>query len=124
MLGPACLAAEESSGAVLKIGTPNVVKSASIHGDSNMGVFSHLSNPTLMKMAADGSIQGLAAERCEVSEDGKTWSFIIRDDLYWSDGNRLTPEDVQFTFNYLQERYPAAGWMPSSRERGPGLSSS
>ena len=111
VLGSACLAAEESSGAVLKIGTPNVVKSASIHGDSNMGVFSHLSNPTLMKMAADGSIEGLAAKSCQVSEDGKTWRFIIRDDLYWSDGKRLTPEDVQFTFNYLKERYPAAGWM-------------
>ncbi len=111
MLGPACLAAEESSGAVLKIGTPNVVKSASIHGDSNMGVFSHLSNPTLMKMAADGSIEGLAARSSEVSEDGKTWSFLIRDDLYWSDGEKFTPEDVQFTFNYLKESYPAAGWM-------------
>ena len=56
MLIPFSTASEESSGMVLKIGTPNVVKSASILGDSNMGVFAHLSNPTLMKMAADGSL--------------------------------------------------------------------
>lgn len=108
---PFSTASEESSGMVLKIGTPNVVKSASILGDSNMGVFAHLSNPTLMKMAADGSLEGLTARSYEVSEDGKTWKFIIRDDLYWSDGKKLTPEDVQFTFDYLAENYPAAGWM-------------
>lgn len=111
MLIPISLASEESGGTVLKIGTPNVVKSASILGDSNMGVFAHLSNPTLMKVAEDGSLEGLTARSYEVSEDGKTWKFIIRDDLYWSDGEKLTPEDVQFTFNYLAENYPAAGWM-------------
>ena len=111
MLIPFSTASEESSGMVLKIGTPNVVKSASILGDSNMGVFAHLSNPTLMKMAADGSLEGLTARSYEVSEDGKTWKFIIRDDLYWSDGEKLTSEDVKFTFDYLAENYPAAGWM-------------
>ncbi len=39
ILGIAGQGAEDSSGTVLKIGTPNVVKSASILGDSNMGVF-------------------------------------------------------------------------------------
>jgi len=53
---------EDAGTAVLKIGTPNVVKSASILGDSNMGVFTHLSNPTLTKMAANGSIAGLTAK--------------------------------------------------------------
>lgn len=105
------LASEESGRTVLKIGTPNAVKSASMLGDSNMGVFAHLSNPTLMKMTADGSLEGLTARSYEVSEDGKTWKFNIKDDLYWSDGNKLTPEDVRFTFNYLAENYPAAGWM-------------
>ena len=51
IFGVASQGAEDSSGKVLKIGTANVVKSASILGDSSMGVFAHLSNPTLMKMA-------------------------------------------------------------------------
>jgi len=102
---------KDSGGVVLKIGTSNVVKSASLLGDSNMGVFSHLSNPTLMKMAANGSIVGLAASGSQVSEDGKTWRFPIKDDLYWSDGEKVTPEDVKFTFDYLAEKYPAAGWI-------------
>lgn len=108
---------EDASTAVLKIGTPNVVKSASILGDSNMGVFTHLSNPTLTKMAANGSIVGLTAKSYEVSEDGKTWKFYINDDLYWSDGEKLTPEDVKFTFDYLAENYPAAGWIKNTVDR-------
>jgi len=111
ILGIAGQGAGNSSATVLKIGTPNVVKSASILGDSNMGVFAHLSNPTLMKMAADGKVVGLTAKSYEVSEDGMAWKFTINDDLYWSDGQKLTPDDVRFSFNYLAENYPAAGWM-------------
>jgi peptide/nickel transport system substrate-binding protein len=111
ILGTSCQGGEDSSGTVLKIGTPNVVKSASILGDSNMGVLAHLSNPTLMKMAPEGKIVGLTAKSYEVSEDGKVWKFPINDDLYWSDGQKLTPDDVQFTFSYLRDNYPAAGWM-------------
>jgi peptide/nickel transport system substrate-binding protein len=62
IFGMASQGVEDSSGKILKIGTPNVVKSASILGDSNMGVFAHLSNPTLMKMAADGKVVGLTAK--------------------------------------------------------------
>lgn len=111
IFGIASQGVEDSSGKILKIGTPNVVKSASILGDSNMGVFAHLSNPTLMKMAFDGKVVGLTAKSYEVSEDGKVWKFTINDDLYWSDGQKLTPDDVQFTFSYLAENYPAAGWI-------------
>ncbi len=111
ILGMACQGGEDSSEKVLKIGTPNVVKSASILGDSSMGVLAHLSNPTLMKMASDGKVVGLTAKSYAVSEDGKIWTFFINDDLYWSDGQRLTPDDVLFTFSYLAENYPAAGWI-------------
>ncbi|MFZ3149846.1 MAG: ABC transporter substrate-binding protein [Methanothrix sp.] len=111
ILGISCHGVEDSSGKVLKIGTPSVVKSASILGDSSMGVFAHLSNPTLMKMASDGKIVGLTAKSYEVSEDGKVWKFFINDDLYWSDGQKLTPDDVRFTFSYLAENYPPAGWI-------------
>lgn len=114
MLCSGVLGGEDAGTSVLKIGTPNVVKSASILGDTNMGVLAHLSNPTLTKMASDGSIVGLTARSYEVSEDGKVWTFNIKDDLYWSDGEKFTPEDVKFTFSYLAENYPAAGWMKTT----------
>jgi peptide/nickel transport system substrate-binding protein len=114
ILGTACQGGEDSSGTVLRIGTPNVVKSASILGDSNMGVLAHLSNPTLMKMAEDGKVVGLTAKSYEVSQDGKVWKFTINDDLFWSDGQKMTADDVRFTFSYLAENYPAAGWMKNT----------
>jgi peptide/nickel transport system substrate-binding protein len=116
ILGTAVQAAGDSSGTTLKIGTPSTVKSASILGDTNMGVFAHLSNPTLMKMTSDGKVVGLTAKSAEVSEDGKTWRFLIKDDLFWSDGEKLTPEDVKFTFDYLAKNDPAADWMSTTIE--------
>ncbi|MCK4270620.1 MAG: ABC transporter substrate-binding protein, partial [Methanogenium sp.] len=54
---------------------------------------------------------GQAAERYEVSADNTEWTFYIKDDLYWSDGKKVTPEDVQFTFTYLGDNIPSAGWI-------------
>ncbi|ABK14822.1 ABC transporter substrate-binding protein [Methanothrix thermoacetophila] len=106
-----CASAEET---VLRIGTQDVVKSASLLGDSSMGVFAHLSNPPLMKMNPDGTLSGQTAKSYSVSEDGMTWRFEIDDNLYWSDGTKLTPEDVKFTFEYISEKYPPAGWIKNT----------
>lgn len=115
LIAAAAQGADSGSGdGVLKIGTPNMVKSASILGDSSLGVFAHLSNPPLMKMTPDGAVVGQTAKSYEVSEDGRTWKFVIDDSLYWSDGTPLTPEDVKFTFEYLAENVPSAGWIKNT----------
>ncbi|HSV43906.1 MAG TPA: ABC transporter substrate-binding protein, partial [Candidatus Bathyarchaeia archaeon] len=41
------------------------------------------------------------AERWTVSEDGKTWTFYLRRDVRWNDGEPLSADDVVFTFNEL-----------------------
>ncbi|MBD3246284.1 MAG: ABC transporter substrate-binding protein [Candidatus Omnitrophica bacterium] len=41
------------------------------------------------------------AQSWEVSEDGKIWTFHLREDVVWSDGEPFTSEDVVFTFNKL-----------------------
>ena len=47
--------------------------------------------------------EGQLAERYEVSGDGKTLEFALREELFWQDGEPLTAEDVKFTFElYLQ----------------------
>jgi len=43
------------------------------------------------------------AESWEVSDDGKTWTFTIRQGVKWQDGEPLTARDVAFTFNYIIE---------------------
>jgi peptide/nickel transport system substrate-binding protein len=41
------------------------------------------------------------AERWEVSNDGKTWTFHLRRNVKWHDGVPFTAEDVKFTFDSI-----------------------
>ncbi len=45
--------------------------------------------------------EGKLAESYEVSADGKTITFEIRDGITWHDGEDFTAEDVKFTFEYM-----------------------
>src|SRR5690606_18275360 len=38
----------------------------------------------------------------EISEDGLTYTFTIRDDAFWSDGTPLTASDAVFTLKAIQ----------------------
>lgn len=40
---------------------------------------------------------GDLAESWDVSEDGKTWTFNLRKNVYWHDGVPFTAEDIRFT---------------------------
>lgn len=44
---------------------------------------------------------GLASS-VRASEDNKTWTIKIRDNIYWSDGEQLTVDDVMFTLGLIQ----------------------
>jgi peptide/nickel transport system substrate-binding protein len=59
---------------------------------------------TLTDKAADdfATIPGLA-ESWEASNDGKTYTYTLRDGLEWSDGTPLTAEDVAYTVNRAKE---------------------
>ena len=50
------------------------------------------------KEIIDLNIVSDLATRYEVSEDGKVWTVILRNDVKFSDGIPLTAADVQFTF--------------------------
>lgn len=53
---------------------------------------------TLAKMDADGVWHPAAANKWEVSEDGRTWTFHLRKDAKWSDGTPMTAEDWVYSF--------------------------
>ncbi len=48
-----------------------------------------------------------AAEKWEISGDGKTYTFTLRENLKWSDGEPLTAED--FVFSFRRHLDPATG---------------
>ena len=41
------------------------------------------------------------ARSWEISEDGKVWTFHLRQDVKWHDGYPFTADDVVFTFNAI-----------------------
>jgi ABC-type transport system substrate-binding protein len=52
------------------------------------------------------------AESWEVSSDGLTWTFRLRRNVRWHNGDRFTADDVLFTFN--RTRDPATGSLHRS----------
>ncbi len=50
------------------------------------------------------------AQRWEVSPDGRIWTFYLRKDVRWSDGEPFTADDVVFTFNdvYYNDSIPSS----------------
>ncbi len=66
--------------------------------------FWNLQYATLTDKAADdfATIPGLA-ESWEGSEDGKTYTYTLREGLRWSDGEPLTADDIVFTVNRGRE---------------------
>lgn len=73
------------------------------HPATNPGLFWHQELVFDRLLNADASLtatDGLLAESYEVSEDGKTITFTIREGVKWHDGVDFTAEDVKWTFEY------------------------
>lgn len=61
-----------------------------------------------------GNLKGDIASGVKVSDDEKTYTVSLRQDVKWSDGTPLTAHDVAFTANLLRNpaaRSEIAGWQ-------------
>ena len=71
------------------------------------GAGEHVHEPliqsTLTTTTADQEIGMDLAVDYSVSEDGLLWTVTIRDDAYFTDGEKLTASDVAFTYNLCAE---------------------
>ncbi|MGN0290892.1 MAG: ABC transporter substrate-binding protein, partial [Lachnospiraceae bacterium] len=67
------------------------------------GAGEHVHEPliqsTLLTTTEDLEIEKDLATDYSVSEDGLTWTVQIRDDVKFTDGEKLTAKDVAFTYN-------------------------
>ncbi len=55
----------------------------------------------LYMTAADGSVYPALAESHTVSDDGMTYTFTLRDDIKWSNGDAVTANDFVFSWRRL-----------------------
>jgi peptide/nickel transport system substrate-binding protein len=87
-------------------------------------VFSHkgfncLVFETLVKMDEKGNFQPFLAERWKVSEDGKQYTFHLRQDISFSDRTHMTAQQVKESLFYRKTRERKRG----SGGRPPGIGS-
>jgi peptide/nickel transport system substrate-binding protein len=91
---------------------PLFVNSNEVDADLSALVFSGL-----VRIGKDGSVlPDLAAELPEVSDGGATYTFRIRANARWHDGEPVTSRDVAFTVGILQDpdfddAAMAEGWL-------------
>ncbi len=69
----------------------------------------------LVKLGPDGTLIPDLAARWTTDETGKSWTFSLRPDARWHDGEPITAHDVVFTINVLRDPTytgPGAGsWL-------------
>lgn len=58
---------------------------------------------TLLVLDASNEPQPLLVADWSIDEAGTTWTFTLRDDVTWHDGEPFTAADVAFTFDYVTE---------------------
>jgi microcin C transport system substrate-binding protein len=75
-----------------------------LKGDAAQGL--ELTFAGLMAPATDepDSMYGLAARAVRISPDGLTYQFLLRPEVRFHDGSRLTAQDVAFSLNILKEQ--------------------
>ncbi len=53
----------------------------------------------LYKIGSDGNLNPAIASNCEISKDGKTYTFTLRDNVLFHDGSKVTVEDVKYSID-------------------------
>lgn len=56
----------------------------------------------LTRVDSEGSVQPLLAERWTVEQEGKTYRFVLNDEIRWQDGALLKPEDIHYQFDEVE----------------------
>ena len=106
--GDAGAVAEEGNHLVVQLGPdPETMDPALNSAIDASNMIIHLFEP-LLSMDKDNNVIGGMAETWEVSEDGLTYTFHLRDGLKWSDGSEFTSEDFVYTFKRMADPMTAA----------------
>ncbi len=84
--------------------TYNTLNAYILKGDAAQGM--ELTFATLMARAGDepDSMYGFAARAVRVSDDGRVYRFLMRNDARFHDGSKLTAHDVAFSLKLLKEK--------------------
>jgi peptide/nickel transport system substrate-binding protein len=84
------------------IGNPRFINPLLAMSDADKDLTS-LIYSGLVKATPEGTVVPDLAEHFDVSDDGKTYTFFMRDDAKFQDGSAVTTDDVEFTVLKAQD---------------------
>ncbi len=84
------------------IGTPRFVNSILAITDADQDLVS-LVYSGLMRKSSDGTLIPDLALKYDISKDGLTYTFTLKDNIYFHDGKPINAEDVAFTINKIKD---------------------
>ncbi len=93
-------ASEEDKEKILRTNNasePGSLDPALAQGTHESWVLDHIFEG-LMKKSADGEIVGGMAEKYKLAEDELTYTFTLRDDITWSNGEPVTAHDFEYSW--------------------------
>lgn len=100
--------------------TPSSEPAAGFNPLVGWGAGEHVHEPLIQStlITTDNNLEFVndLATAYECSEDGMTWTFVIRDDVKFTDGVPLTAEDVAFTINGIVNGEAAEADLSMVRE--------
>lgn len=73
---------------------------AFVGGTPGFANYGQIVHGALITSSKDRKLEPGIASSWEMSADGLTWTFAIREGVKWHDGSDLTPEDVLWTFEH------------------------
>ncbi|RJQ31006.1 peptide ABC transporter substrate-binding protein [Candidatus Parcubacteria bacterium] len=84
------------------IGTPRFINPVLAISDADRDLIA-LTYSGLLRPDNDGELIKDMAENYEISADGLTYTFTLKEKLYWPDGEPITADDVVFTIQRLKD---------------------
>ena len=83
------------------IGAPLTLNLALANDSSSTGILGYLFEGLTETSWLNNQVEPSLAQSWEHSDDGLTWTFQLRRDVTWHDGQPFTAADVDFTFNQI-----------------------
>lgn len=75
-------------------------------------------------LVADGNVANVKTDLCEeyiISPDGKTYVFILKDNVYWHDGEKLTVNDVVWSLESCMKSSFVNGYIQKGLQNIEGV---
>lgn len=113
-----------TGGTLIAVGTgdPQTLSGLYANDGNSLSVVTFMAEPLVLGGENWGdSIEPALAESWSASEDGLEYTFNLRQDVKWHDGEPFTAEDVLFTYNAVLVEENALDWRSNLLQNGEPL---